>query len=100
MRLFIVMFFFVDCFIVVGQDEDVFLVRNEQLFLEFVFGVEVVIITYMEMDQLYVLFDLELLVVGKVDLFKEGYEEVKILDGEIKQIQKLEDFMWVCVEIY
>lgn len=100
MRLSTAMLSSADCSTVAGQDEDAPPARNEQLSSEPVPGAEVAITTCMEMDQPYALLDSELPAVGKADLLKEGHEEAKISDGEIKQTQKLEDPMWVCVETY
>ncbi|NP_001413427.1 amphiphysin isoform 4 [Mus musculus] len=94
MRLSTAMLSSADCSTVAGQDEDAPPARNEQLSSEPVPGAEVAITTYMEMDQPYALLDSELPAVGKADLLKEGHEEAKISDGEIKQTQKLEDPMW------
>ncbi|GAB1297942.1 Amphiphysin [Apodemus speciosus] len=100
MRLSTGMLSSADCSTVADQGEDAPPARNEQLSSEPLPGAEVAITTCMEMDQPYALLDSEIPTIGKVDLLKEGPEEAKISDGEIKQTQKVEDPLWGCVETY
>lgn len=100
MRLSTGMLSSADCSTLAGQGEDSPPARNEQLSSEPVPGAGVTIPTCMETDQPYALLDSEIPAIGKVDLLKEGHEEAKISDGEIKQKQKVEDLMWGCAEAY
>eukprot|EP00073_Rattus_norvegicus_P053868 XP_017456261.1 PREDICTED: amphiphysin-like [Rattus norvegicus] len=88
MRLSTGMLSSADCSTLAGQGEDSPPARNEQLSSEPVPGAGVTIPTCMETDQPYALLDSEIPAIGKVDLLKEGHEEAKISDGEIKQKQK------------
>lgn len=100
MRLSTGMLSSADCSTVADQGEDAPPARNEKLSSEPVPGAGVAITTCMEMDKPYALLDSEIPGIGKVDLLKEGHEEAKISDGEIKETQKVEDSMWGCVETY
>ncbi|XP_034365897.1 amphiphysin isoform X1 [Arvicanthis niloticus] len=88
MRLSTGMLSSADCSTVADQGEDAPPARNEKLSSEPVPGAGVAITTCMEMDKPYALLDSEIPGIGKVDLLKEGHEEAKISDGEIKETQK------------